>query len=144
MQPTPRTLQQSFFPFASTAFSSSSLTLSLWSERQLAATQTLIWCTAASLDSRSAWEIWARSSMLIMAHPPLNLRHDRRRRQLGRDLAVQHGGRSETAGADAARRQERHLAVRRRRAGLQVEVLLQDVHDLVGPFDVAGRTGTDD
>src|SRR5512140_2034375 len=144
MQPTPRTLQQSFFPFASTAFSSSSLTLSLWSERQLAATQTLIWCPAASLDSRSAWEIWARSSMLIMAHPPLDLRHDRRRRQLGRDLAVQHGGRGEAAGADAASREHGDLPVGRRRSGLQVEVLLEDVHDLVGPLDVAGRAGADD
>src|SRR5262245_60268841 len=60
------------------------------------------------------------------------------------NLVIVNDSRSNAAGTQAARRQQRYLAVRRRLAGLDMRLLLQCREDLASSLDVAGRPQADD
>ena len=61
-----------------------------------------------------------------------------------RDRAVINHRRGDAARADAARRQQRELAVRRRLARLDLRLVLDRGQHLVRPFDIAGGAHADD
>ena len=120
MQPTPRTSTWSSRPASLTAFSSASLTPFELDDMQPAAMQQRM--TYFLRDARSFSAISFRSSM-TMADPSFHMFERRFGRLPRRDRAVINHRRGDAAGADAARREQRELAVRRGFAGLDLRLV---------------------
>src|ERR1700690_3346085 len=140
MQPTPRTSTSSVSPASLTACSRFFLTASELEDMQPAAIQQRM--TVFLRAARSFSAISLRSSMTI-GHPSFHLGEGGFGRLARRDRAVINDGGRNAAGADAARRQQGELVVRRGFAGLDFRLFLDGGEHLVGALDVTGCAHAD-
>src|SRR5579871_5017713 len=114
---------------------------SLSSDWQPAAPQTLTHAPTAALASRSSAATFFNSSMSTANGLPELLVQN-----LGRNAAqyaaVDHGDRRESAGAEATRREQTDLTIRRRFARSQAFRSRRPFEQSLGSFDVTGGAGT--